>query len=144
MKSLPSWTKENLQKTVYLSFSCSFFAPRFLNSGLRYFYTISSYQLIDCFPIINMNRRLQVPLADGRVVHDDSNRDEEKQTLQGAFFPFEPYLLSHSGVFINGNNSYLDYEGRLEHWDCLSQDYRRANNRECIILQCFFFNPYFS
>ena len=74
----------------------------------------SSYQLIDCFPILNANRRSRVPQADGRVVYEDDVGDEDSRDFSKAFFPFEPYLLIQSGIYINGNDFYLEYDGKSE------------------------------
>ena len=63
----------------------------------------SSYELIDCFPIINANRRSTVPLADSQL----------GDAAVTTFFPFEPYLLIQSGVYINANDSYLEYVGEF-------------------------------
>jgi len=67
----------------------------------RFAVVCSSYALIDCFPIINANRRSAVPLADSH----------QGDSVFATFFPFDPYLLVQSGVYITMNGSFLDYEG---------------------------------
>ena len=73
----------------------------------RFPHYFSSYQLIDCYPIININRRSRIPQADGRVVYEDVGSEEKNDCP----FPFEPYLLRLSGIYINGNNAYLNHQG---------------------------------
>jgi len=83
----------------------------------------SMYQVIDCHPIINKNRRGQIPTfkvrmddKQFRMGDDDDEEDveeseERKMNPLGTFFPFEAYLLTESGPYINGNDSWMDFQG---------------------------------
>lgn len=63
------------------------------------------FQVVYCYSVIENNKRLQIPVA--RV-------DEylEPVTVLESFFPFDPYLLNRSKLYIQ--NHYREFEGMPE------------------------------